>query len=76
MSALFKALAVVALSFLAGMGGDASLPTAAFSVSASSPSVNTPVQFQDQVRAATCRPLHRAGLHADLQQSRPVRAKD
>ena len=47
MSALFKALAVVALSFLAGMGGDASLPTAAFSVSASSPSVNTPVQFQD-----------------------------
>jgi len=45
--AILKALAVVALSVLASMGGDAPPPTAAFSMSAANPAVHTPVQFTD-----------------------------
>ena len=47
MATVLKALAVVALSVLASMGGEAPAPTAAFSVSTVSPAVQSPVQFTD-----------------------------
>ena len=47
MGAILKGLAIVALSIVASMSGDASLPTAAFSISASNPAVDCPVRFSD-----------------------------
>src|SRR6185295_4698179 len=47
MTALFKALSVVALSLLAAGGPDtATLPSAAFSVNAVNPAASAPVEFQ------------------------------